>query len=310
MLLLQGHGRLPARALAERLEVSERTISRDMEALSMAGVPVYAERGRRGGWALTDGYRTDLTGLSDSELRSVMLAAAPAVLADLGLGPAADRAIVKLIAGLPVGRRREAEATRGYLHVDPTGWRRSHDAAPLLPELERGLRLGRRFAMTYERAFEQGTVERVVDPLGLVAKGSTWYLVAAVGDQIRTYRASRIREARLLDEAAVRPPQFDLGAWWAGSRAAFEAQLPAYRTTVRVAPEAAVRVRRGWQFGRVEEAGPPDDEGWISYGLRFDTSDEAADAVLGLGPLAEVVAPSELRDRVLTAARALVARHS
>src|SRR5688500_4141594 len=150
LLLLQAHGRLPARRLAERLEVSERTILRDMEALSIAGVPVYAERGRHGGWALTDDYRTDLTGLTETELRSVMLATAPRVLADLGLGEAAERGIAKMLAALPETRRRDAEAARGYLHVDPAGWRRPDDAAPLLPELERALRLGRRVRMTYQ----------------------------------------------------------------------------------------------------------------------------------------------------------------
>src|SRR5687768_16966131 len=125
LLLLQSHGRLTARRLAERLEVSERTINRDMEALSIAGVPVYAERGRHGGWELAEAYRTDLTGLTESELRSLVLGSAPAVLAGLGLGEAADRALVKLLATLPESRRREAESARRYLHVDPGGWRRT-----------------------------------------------------------------------------------------------------------------------------------------------------------------------------------------
>ena len=308
LLLLQAHGRLPARRLAERLEVSERTILRDMEALSIAGVPVYAERGRRGGWALTDDYRTDLTGLTESELRSVMLATAPSVLADLGLGEAAERAVAKMLSALPETRRRDAEAARGYLHVDPAGWRRPDDAAPLLPELERALRIGRRIRMTYQRAFDQSRVERVVDPLGLVAKGATWYLVAAVDGKPRTYRASRLGSVEVLDEPVERPPEFDLATWWAGSRAAFEAQLPVYRAVVRVAPDALPRVRWGWRFGRLEEEGPPEADGWSRCRLRFDTQEVAADAVLGLGPSVDVVDPPELGARVLAAARELVAR--
>jgi predicted DNA-binding transcriptional regulator YafY len=306
LLLLQSHGRLPARSLAERLEVSERTISRDMEALSMAGVPVYAERGRRGGWELTDSYRTDLTGLSESELRSVVLGATPSLLADLGLADAAERALVKLLAALPEARRRDAEQARGYLHVDPTGWRRAEEAAPHLPLLEQALRAGRRVAMTYERTFDPSAVEREVDPLGLVAKGAVWYLIAAVGDQVRTYRASRIREVRVLDEPAARPPGFDLAAWWATSRAEYEARLPVFRARVRIAPHALARARFGWRFGRIEEEAAADADGWVSCGLRFDTIDVAVEALLGLGRDAEIADPPELRERVAAAARAIL----
>jgi predicted DNA-binding transcriptional regulator YafY len=309
LLLLQAEGRLSARAIAERLEVSKRTIDRDMEALSMAGVPVYAERGRLGGWALTDEYRTDLTGLTDPELRSVILATAPPVLADLGLGEAAERALAKLLAALPASRRREAQAARTYLHVDPAGWRRRDDAAPFLPTLEEALRAGRRVAMTYERAFDESTVDREVDPLGLVAKGSAWYFVAAVGDRIRTYRASRIRDVRMLDVPVQRPAGFDLATWWAGSRAEYEAMLPTFRALVRVAPAALERARWGWRFGRIEEELPADADGWIPCRLRFDTIEVALDAVVGLGPDAEVLEPDELRGRVDGVLRRLVARY-
>ena len=308
LLLLQAHGRLTARELAGRLEVSQRTISRDMDALTVAGVPVYAERGRSGGWRLTDDYRTDLTGLTGAELRSLVVATAPAVLADLGLGDAAERAFAKVLAGLPDGRRREAEAARAYLHVDPAGWRRTEDAAPALPVLDDALRLGRRVAMTYQRAFQEDVVEREVDPLGLVAKGAAWYLVAAVGDQVRTYRASRIQAARILDEPASRPPGFDLPSWWAGSRAELEARLPVWPAVVRIAPAAMPRARWGWRFGRIEEELGVDDSGWVTCRLRFDSDEVAADAVLGLGPDVEVVEPAELRERVLESALALVRR--
>ncbi|MGH2476593.1 MAG: helix-turn-helix transcriptional regulator, partial [Candidatus Limnocylindrales bacterium] len=199
LLLLQANGLLSARALAERLEVSERTVHRDMEALSMAGVPVYAQKGRRGGWALLDAYRTDLTGLTETELRSLVIASTPGVLADLGLGEAADRALIKLLAGLPEARRRAAESARGYLYIDPSGWRRPEEAAPYLATLELALRTGRQIAMTYERAFDRSVVERVANPLGLVAKGSVWYLAATVDGRARTYRASRIRDVTILD---------------------------------------------------------------------------------------------------------------
>jgi predicted DNA-binding transcriptional regulator YafY len=305
LLLLQDRGRLSAGALAQRLEVSERTINRDMEALAMAGVPVYAVRGRLGGWSLTDGYRTDLTGLTEAELRSLIVASAPAVLADLGLGEAADRALVKLLAGLPEARRRQAESARKYLHVDPSGWRRPEEAARCLPTLDEALRCGRRVAITYERGTDRAVVERIVDPLGLVAKGSAWYLVAAVDGAPRTYRASRIHDAAILEEAAQRPPDFDLPAFWRQSREEFQASLPRFFGSIRVAPDAFYLASAPWRLNRVEEEAI-DDDGWLRLRIRWDTLDEAVSHVLGLGPRAEVVDPPELRDAVLTSARALL----
>jgi predicted DNA-binding transcriptional regulator YafY len=308
LLLLQDRGRMSARVLAERLEVSPRTVTRDMEALSMAGVPVYAERGRNGGWALTDAYRTDLTGLTESELRSLMLATAPPILADLGLGEAADRALLKVLSALPEGRRRQAESARRYLHIDPTGWSGRSETARFLPVLEEALRIGRRIEMTYERAFDPTPVERTLHPLGLVAKGSTWYLVAAADGRTRTYRASRIRAVRVLEEPAHRPDDFDLAAFWSASREEFRALLPRFNGRVRVAPETVARIRSGWRFAEIEAEEPADAEGWVTLRMRWDSFDIAVDQVLGLGPDAEVIEPTELRERVVALATRLLER--
>jgi predicted DNA-binding transcriptional regulator YafY len=308
LLLLQAHGLMPARALAERLEVSERTVHRDMEALAMAGVPVYAEKGRRGGWTLVDTYRTDLTGLTEAELRSLVIASAPGVLADLGLGEAADRALIKLLAGLPEARRTAAESARGYLHVDPSGWRRADEAAPFLGTLELALRTGRRIAMTYERAYDQSVVERHANPLGLVAKGSVWYLAATVDGKARTYRASRIRAVTILDEPVERPDGFDLATFWAASSAEFRAALPVHRIVLRVAPEAMGRVRLGWRFATVESESDPDDEGWIRCTIRADSEDIALECALTLIGQAEVIEPEALRAKALASARTLLGR--
>jgi predicted DNA-binding transcriptional regulator YafY len=308
LLLLQTHGLMPARALAERLEVSERTVHRDMEALAMAGVPVYAEKGRRGGWALVDSYRTDLTGLTETELRSLVIASAPGVLADLGLGEAADRALIKLLAGLPDARRKAAVSARGYLHVDPSGWRRPDEAAPFLGTLELALRTGRQIAMTYERAYDRSIVERVANPLGLVAKGSIWYLAATVEGKARTYRASRIRAVTILETQADRPDGFDLAAFWAESSAEFRAALPIHRVILRVAPEGISRVRLGWRFATVESESEPDERGWITCTIRADSEDIALECVLTLGGQAEVVEPAALRDRAVASTRAFLDR--
>jgi predicted DNA-binding transcriptional regulator YafY len=309
LLLLQANGRLPARTLAERLEVSKRTIDRDMEALAIAGVPVYAERGRLGGWALTESYRTDLTGLTESELRSLVVASAPTILADLGLSEAAGRALLKVLASIPDARRREAESARQYLHVDPGGWRRTEEVAPFVPALDAGLRAGRRIRLTYERATDGSTVERTLDPLGLVAKGSVWYLVASVDGGERTYRVSRIRSVELLDAPAVRPPGFDLAEYWGRSREEFEASLPSFVYVVRIAPEALPMVRGGWwRYARLIDESEPGPEGWVRCTVRADTIEVAQAHVLGLGPLADVIEPAELKERVLAAARAVARR--
>jgi predicted DNA-binding transcriptional regulator YafY len=308
LLLLQAHGRLPARALAERLEVSERTVHRDMEALTIAGVPVYAETGRHGGWALVDSYRTDLTGLTESELRSLVIASAPGVLADLGLGEAADRALIKLLAGLPEARRRAAESARGYLYVDPTGWRRVEEAAPFLPTLELALRTGRQIAMAYERAFDRSVVDRVASPLGLVAKGSVWYLAATVDGNARTYRASRLRSVTILETPVERPDDFDLAAFWTASSAEFRAALPVHRVVLRVAPEAMSRVRLGWRYAALESEGEPDADGWVTCTLRADSVDIAIECVLALAGGAVVVEPEEVRERASAMAHEALAR--
>lgn len=308
LLLLQANGLMPARALAERLEVSERTVHRDMEALSMAGVPVYAEKGRRGGWGLVDSYRTDLTGLTESELRSLVITSAPGVLADLGLGEAADRALIKLLAGLPEARRRAAESARGHLHIDPSGWRRPDEAAPFLGTLELALRTSRQIAMMYERAFDRSVVERVANPLGLVAKGSVWYLAATVDGRARTYRASRIRAVAILETQIERPADFDLATFWTESSAEFRAALPVHRIVLRVAPEAMPRVHLGWRFATVESEGDRDANGWTRCVIRADSEEIAMECALILGGQAEVIEPVELRDRVLAAARGALVR--
>lgn len=309
LFLLQAHGRLSARDLADRLEVSDRTIGRDMEALSMAGVPVYAERGRNGGWQLTEAYRTDLTGLTEAELRSLALATTPGLLSDLGLGEAADRALAKLLSTLPTARRQAAESARRYLHVDPGGWRRTEEIAPALPILDEALRAGRRIRIVYERMYAESPSERTVDPFGLVAKGSVWYLVAGIDDQVRTYRASRIRDVEILDEPSVRPDDFDLAEFWGRSRAEFEAKLPTFDAVLRLSPAGLGKVRAGfWRFTKVIAEGQPGADGWTTCTVRADAIEVAHALVLGLGREVEVVAPAELREAVVVDAAAILGR--
>lgn len=299
VLLLQVNRRLTARELAEKLEVSERTILRDMEALSLAGIPVVAERGAGGGWSLMEGYRTDLTGLSETEVQALFLTGPARVLADLRLDKAAEAALLKLLAGLPSIFRRGADSARRRIHVDVAGWRSPEDAVPHLPTLQEAVWRERKLALRYQKGpGEQAVVERVVDPLGLVAKGSLWYLAAAVEGQIRCYRVSRVLDARILDEPATFPEDFDLAAWWERSSAELKAAMPRYHATVRVHPGVLPRLRYALRFARVEKMGEPGKDGWTAVEIRFQFEEEAAEYVLSFGSGIEVLEPPELRERV------------
>src|SRR5882762_9852255 len=174
LLLLQVHRRMTARELASRLEVSERTIHRDMEALSAAGFPVFAERGNGGGWMLVEGYKTNLTGLNRDEIQALFLTKPLRLLADLGLDRAANAAMIKLSAALPPAHRDNAEHASERIHIDITGWNRSEEGVQLLPVLQQAVWQERKLKFTYERGGGCDPVDRFADPLGLVAKGSVW----------------------------------------------------------------------------------------------------------------------------------------
>ncbi|HLO04921.1 MAG TPA: YafY family protein [Symbiobacteriaceae bacterium] len=306
MMLLQAHGRMTAGALAKRLEVSARTVHRDMEALSAAGIPVVAERGSGGGWSLLEGYRTDLTGLTGDEIQTLFLAAPQTHLRDLGLQQAAEAALLRLLALLPVAQRRDATFMQSRIHVDGAGWRETREETPSLPIIQAALWQERRLWITYGRD-EAATTERLVDPLGLVAQGRAWYLVAGKGDEIRTYRVSRVRTARLDAEASQRPPDFDLAATWAASKASFVANLPRFEATLRAAPGARERMAFSGRFSRLLHAEPPGPDNWSQLRIQADTADEAAAYVLGFGDQVEVLEPLSLRDEVIRQARALLA---
>lgn len=305
MLLLQVHRRVTARELAARLEVSERTIHRDMEALGMAGVPVVAERGAGGGWSLMEEYRTNLTGLNKDEAQALFLIPPAQVLADLGFDKASDAALIKLLAALPAAHRDDAEYARQRIHIDFSGWNRADQSIACLPLIQQAVWQGRKLRFIYGRD-ECAAGERVADALGLVAKGSTWYLVAAVDGVVRSYGVSRMAEARLLDEPCLRPKDFDLAAFWEASTARFKASLPRYHATLRVAPEVLPRLGYAGRFARIEQTGAPCADGWREVRLRFDVEEMAVEYALSFGPRVEVVEPPALRDKVIEMARSVI----
>src|SRR6185369_7252815 len=212
LLLLQARGQMTGRELAEHLEVAERTVHRDMDALSAAGVPVFAMRGSHGGWQLEENWRTQVPGLDEAELRALLMAQ-PRMIGDSRLAASAERALDKLMAALPLSLREQAASMRQRLYVDATGWHGTNEDMSLLPIVQNAVSSDRKLKIRYRKVAkddESSRSERTVDPLGLVAKGNVWYLVAQAPTGLRTFRVSRIEEATLLDKPCERPKDFDL----------------------------------------------------------------------------------------------------
>lgn len=298
LMLLQVHKRMTARQLSARLEVSERTIHRDMEALSTSGVPVTAERGATGGWSLVEPYQTNLTGLNEAEIQALFLTTPEKLLNDLGLRQAYEGALVKLLAALPSMRRRDAEDMRKRIHIDAPGWHPTTAENDSFPTVQEAVWSGRKLKMTYLRG-DETTVERTVDPLGLVAKGKVWYLVAGIEEDIRTYRISRVQAAEVLDQACERPADFDLAAFWGKSTADFVANLPRYPVTLRVDSAVLPRLRMGGHYSHIEGVDEVETDGWQRVAMRYDAPHEALAHVLSLGAGVIVIVPAELRSQVV-----------
>ena len=236
LLLLQARGGMTAAELAEELEVSVRTIHRDVEALGASGVPIYADRGPHGGIRLVDGYRTRLTGMTTEEADALFLSGLPGPAAELGLGTVVAAARLKVLAALPTELRGRASRLLERFHLDAAGWFRAGESVPHLATIAQCVWDGQRMELDYERA--DGIVTRTVDPLGLVLKAGVWYLVAGHGGQIRTYRVSRARGVAPLAEKVERPTGFDLATHWSESITAYERDQPRIVVTLRVRREA------------------------------------------------------------------------
>lgn len=305
VLLLQRHGRMSAAALAERLEVSERTIYRDMEALGTSGIPVTAQRGPAGGWSLMGGYETRLTGLKPTEVEALFLPHSVKLLGDLGLSDAFQAALTKLVLALPPVSRRDAEDAARYVHVDEAGWFFRREDVPYLAPLQESIRRQCRVGLLYRRAGDGEASERLVDPLGLVAKGGIWYLVASTGAGMRTYRVSRVAGVRQTDEPYTRPPDFDLESYWAESCRRLKEGLPSYVATVRTTPEVLGDLGC-MPYVRVLEESDLDREGCLVARVDFEVPEGALRSTLSYGALVEVLEPDELRDRLRDAATAVV----
>jgi predicted DNA-binding transcriptional regulator YafY len=306
LLLLQARGQLTAAELAQELDVSIRTVQRDIDALAAAGVPVYSERGRDGGYRLVDGYRSRLTGLDSDEARALVTFGAVAAAHELGLGQALMSAQLKLAASLPAGLRQQMLAAANRFHLDAPGWFTTRRPTPHLEALATGV-----FGdLTLAARYRAKTAARDcrLEPLGLVLKAGTWYVVAREGDAVRGYRADRFEAVTVTEQEFSRPAGFDLRAFWAAWREEFERSLPVVTVTVRARPGCVRRLRRSVEPARIHEVDwdtPPGEDGWVRLPLPFEKLQYAHAELLAFGADLEVLGPESLRSQMIATVAAL-----
>ncbi|MEW5872335.1 MAG: YafY family protein [Chloroflexota bacterium] len=297
LMLLQTRGRLTARQLAAELEVSERTIYRDVVALNTAGIPVYSEGGPGGGIALVESYQTDLTGLSPEEAQSLSMLNIPEPLVRLGVGQELKAALLKLSAAVPPSMREKQVQAQQRIHLDAAWWFQPEEPTPHLQTIQQAAWQDRLLQITYRGDFDVLS-ELVVAPYGLVAKASIWYLVYAHGGQTRARRVSRIVEAAMLPESFLRPADFDLAAFWQRWCTDFENERPRYEVRALVAPSLAERLPRLLQGGLPGVPNTPPAmgrEGWQAMRLTFENFETARARMLSFGGAIEVLEPLALR---------------
>ena len=288
LLVLQARGRVTAAALAEELEISERTARRDLEALAMAGIPVYSQPGRGGGWSLVGGATTDLSGLTGAEVRTLFLIAGPSAAT-----PEVKAALRKLVRALPETFRAEAEAAASAVVLDPTGW--DHHRAeppPHLAVLQKAVIDGVQVRLSYTA--RNGTeTERIVHPLGLVAKRAVWYLIANTDAGLRTFRVGRVRSVMVTDRPVERPDGFDLEEAWRSTLATLDEHRVPTAATLRLDADDVAHLRA--VLGTPMTVGPVGRDGLVDVEVRTYSPQTIAAQLAGFGALVEVIAPTEVR---------------
>jgi len=310
VLLLQTRGRLPARVLAAELEVSVRTVYRDIAALNTAGVPVVTESGPNGGCWLLDGYRFPLRGLSADEASALLVLGVPAAVAELGLADAVAAARQKISISAGNGHQEPA-----LIHLDMPRWFHGAEHVPHLPALASAVRERRQLRLGYRRGDDGPETTRVVSPLGLVNKAGTWYLVAMASgrDEPTVYRAGRVTYAHVLADSFARPEGFDLAAFWAEWSASFQASRPKTAVRLRASPAALDAFSEVFSDAvrpALEAAGPPDAAGFREVTLTFEHETAAVTRLAGFGGEVEVLSPAAVRTRLVATARDLLKVYS
>ncbi|MFJ9538167.1 helix-turn-helix transcriptional regulator [Streptomyces sp. NPDC101225] len=301
VLLLQSRASMTAAELARELEVSERTVTRDAQALSEAGVPVYADRGRAGGYRLVGGYRTRLTGLARGEAEALFLSGVPGALREMGLEDAASAARLKVSAALLPSLRDASRTAAQRFHLDAPNWFTEPTSPDLLPGVADAVWDDRRVTARYRG--RDGGVERVLEPYGLVLKAGVWYVCARVAENgsYRVYRVDRFTAVEPGGERFARDEEFDLPAFWEERAAQFARSILHAEVVVRLSPDGARRLPYAVDPAAAREAlsaaGTPDGDGWLTLTLPVESEEVAHGQLAGLGPEVEVLAPETLRAR-------------
>ncbi|MFI6032742.1 helix-turn-helix transcriptional regulator [Streptomyces sp. NPDC051315] len=306
VLLLQSRPAMTAAELARELEVSERTVTRDAQALSEAGVPVYAERGRAGGYRLVGGYRTRLTGLARGEAEALFLSGVPGALREMGLEDAASAARLKVSAALLPSLRDAPRTAAQRFHLDAPGWFQEPRTPELLPVVAEAVWDDRRIRARYRRGAQEGEREvvRELEPYGLVLKAGVWYLCARVvgAGSLRTYRIDRFAGAEALEDRFVRDEDFDLPGYWAEQAERFARSILRAEVVLRLSAAGVRRLPHAVDpvaaRDALAEAGEADGQGWVTVVLRVESEDVAHTQLTALGPEAEVLSPPSLRRRL------------
>lgn len=295
MLILQEKGKTTTQSLADTLEVSRRTILRDIDALSGAGVPLYTDAGHGGGVTLDENYRVKLTGLQESEVRALFLTTIgnAQLLDDIGLGDAAKHTAKKLFATLPAPHQQAADFARQRIYIDPVWWWHGSQSLAFIDELYQAVYENRRLQVHYEKRDGEFTTY-TLEAYGLVAKASMWYLVARRDDQFRTYRVSRFREVKLLEEQFERQPEFDLVSHWQQHAENFVSTLTQYTFTLQV-HERKLNFLKWYTPGKWKIIDLPSAFGWFVAEFELESIEPAKMLAFGLGLDAVVIAPDELR---------------
>jgi predicted DNA-binding transcriptional regulator YafY len=337
VLLLQARSTMTAAELAEELEVSERTVARDAQALSEAGVPVYADRGRTGGYRLVGGYRTRLTGLARGEAEALFLSGVPGALREMGLQDAASVARLKVSAALLPSLRGASHTAAQRFHLDAPGWFQEPATPPLLPAVAKAVWADRRVAVHYRRRVDgagEREVERVLEPYGLVLKAGVWYTCAravpppgsasavttvpvpgtAAGlGGFRVYRVDRFTAVAPTEQSFVRDESFDLPQFWQEQAARFARAILRATVVVRLSPEGARLLPYFADPAGAREAlagaSAPEADGRVTVTLPVESEAVAYTQLLALGPEVEVLRPVALRERFARAAERAAAQY-
>jgi predicted DNA-binding transcriptional regulator YafY len=305
LLNLQLHDQLTTRELAQRLEVSERTIHRDMDVLSAEGFPVYADKGKYGGWKLLHNYKPKIMQLHQEEMPVLFLPLPEKIQQDLGIKKEVALAQMKLLSILPQKTRQDAEYMLERIHLDSSQWHPTKKDQVFLTSLQNALWKDQKVWIEYLRA-DQESRKRIVNPLGLVAKGNTWYLIASLDGQIRTYRVDRIKQVEVTEDSFTRPRDFCLATYWKKSTEQFVERLPQYHVVAQVDPTILQNLSYAGRYPKIDVLEEV-QAGWSKVALQFQVEQEALAFIMGFGAKIRVIEPDILRRKIQQRSEEIVA---